>query len=102
MINEIHINMVRKFKIEDGIVFKTLQENISVIATVKSLTHQTYEKAFEIRQKYNISYWDSLVISSALESDCSVIYSEDMQNDLLIDNKLRILNPFELRCSQRD
>ena len=59
--------MIRKFNIEDEIVFRTLQENISVIATVKSLTHQTYEKAFATRQKYNISYWDSLVISSALE-----------------------------------
>ncbi len=94
VINEIHINMVRKFKIEDEIVFRILQENISVVATVKSLTHQTYEKAFEIRQKYNISYWDSLVIASALEGDCSIIYSEDMQDDLLIDDKLRVLNPF--------
>jgi predicted nucleic acid-binding protein len=52
-------------------------------------------QALEINTKYNYSYWDSLIIATALLGKCSIIYSEDMQHNQLIDNKIRILNPFE-------
>jgi predicted nucleic acid-binding protein len=51
-------------------------------------------QALEINAKYHYSYWDSLIIATALLSDCSIIYSEDMQHNQLIDNKVQILNPF--------
>ena len=51
-------------------------------------------QALEINAKYNYSYWDSLIIATALLGKCSIIYSEDMQHNQLIDNKVRILNPF--------
>ena len=51
-------------------------------------------QALEINAKYNYSYWDSLIIATALLGKCSLIYSEDMQHNQLIDNKVRILNPF--------
>ncbi|HHH18939.1 MAG TPA: PIN domain-containing protein [Campylobacterales bacterium] len=76
--------MVRKFKIDDSLVFKTLQENVLSIASVADLNYQTYEIAFRVRQKYNVSYWDSLVVASALQSDCEILYSEDMQDGLVV------------------
>ncbi|BAY67477.1 hypothetical protein NIES23_02510 [Trichormus variabilis NIES-23] len=33
-------------------------------------------------------------VSTALLSECSIIYSEDMQHNQLIENKLKIINPF--------
>jgi len=93
VLNELHFNMVRKFKIDDNIVFKTLQDNVFAIASVESLTAQTYTKAFQVREKYNISYWDSLVVASALESGCTKLYSEDMQEGLVVDGVLNIINP---------
>ena len=53
-------------------------------------------KAFELLQKYNFSYYDSLIVSSALENDCKILYSEDMQDGLLVENKLKIKNPFNM------
>jgi len=93
VLNELHFNMVRKFKIDDNMSFKTLQENVFAIASVESLTAQTYTKAFQMREKYNISYWDSLVVASALESGCTKLYSEDMQEGLVVDEVLNIINP---------
>jgi len=93
VLNELHLNMVRKFKIDDDMVFKTLQENVFAIASVENLTAQTYTKAFQVREKYNISYWDSLVVASALESGCTKLYSEDMQEGLVVDRVLNIINP---------
>ena len=94
ILNELHFNMVRKFKIDDDIAFKSIQENVFTIASVETLTAQTYTKAFQIRKQYNISYWDSLVVASALESDCTKLYSEDMQEGLVVDGVLNIINPF--------
>jgi predicted nucleic acid-binding protein len=50
-------------------------------------------QALAINNRYGYSYWDSLIIATALASDCSILYSEDMQHDQLIENKLRIINP---------
>ena len=93
VLNELHFNMVRKFKIDDNMSFKTLQENVFAIASVENLTAQTYTKAFQVREKYNISYWDSLVVASALESGCTKLYSEDMQEGLVVEGVLNIINP---------
>lgn len=43
---------------------------------------------------YRFSYWDSLIVSSALTEGATLIYSEDMQNGLKVENQLRIINPF--------
>lgn len=50
--------------------------------------------ALAINTRYGYSYWDSLIIATALQSNCSVLYSEDMQHDQWIEGKLRIVNPF--------
>ncbi len=51
--------------------------------------------ASELREKYFFSFWDSLVIASALSEECAVIYSEDMQHNQTIEKKLKIINPFK-------
>jgi len=51
-------------------------------------------KAIDVNIRYEYSYWDSLIIATALTNHCSILYSEDMQHDQLIEDKLRIVNPF--------
>jgi predicted nucleic acid-binding protein len=54
----------------------------------------TIELCWQLRDRYHYSYWDSIILASALEKGCGIIYTEDMQNQQLIDAKLRIVNPF--------
>lgn len=51
-------------------------------------------QAMEVKQKYNYSYWDRLVLATALLHNCSIVYSEDMHHNQLINTTLRIINPF--------
>ena len=37
---------------------------------------------------------DSLILASALEAGCQILYSEDLQDDQRIENQLMIVNPF--------
>jgi predicted nucleic acid-binding protein len=64
------------------------------ISTVSAVTVQTIEKALFLKGKYAYSWWDSLILSSALESGCKRVCSEDMQHGQLIEDMLLIENPF--------
>ena len=48
----------------------------------------------EIHTRYKYSYYDSLIIASALENDCAILYTEDLHHSQVIDEKLAIINPF--------
>lgn len=55
----------------------------------KELIHS----AFDISERWQYSFYDSLIIASALEASCKILYSEDLQNEQKI-YSLQILNPF--------
>ena len=52
-----------------------------------------HQAASRIRTAHQFSYWDSLIIASALEGGCTILYSEDMQHGQVIDGRLTVLNP---------
>ena len=54
----------------------------------------TIQNAFDISSKYGYNYWDSLILSSAIENGCGEVYSEDMQHGQEIEKHLKIINPF--------
>ena len=39
-------------------------------------------------------YWDCLILASALEHNCGILYTEDLQNGQIIEKSLKIVNPF--------
>lgn len=93
VINEFHWILSRKYGIDDATIKTKLTKGIAAIASIAPLDFKVYQDAFRIRGKYNVSFWDSLIAASALENKCTVLYSEDMQHGLLIDNKLKVVNP---------
>ncbi len=52
--------------------------------------------AFQLASKYQFSFWDSLIVASALQCECTQLLSEDMQHGMVIEGKLKIINPFKL------
>lgn len=55
-----------------------------------------FTKAAKLREKHLFSYYDSLIVSSALLGECNILYSEDMQHNLKVEKTLTIVNPFTL------
>ena len=70
---------------------KTLIDKLTVVHIKVS----TIEFAFMISKKYQLGWWDSLIVATALENNCEILYSEDMQDGLVIESKLTIINPFK-------
>ena len=60
---------------------------------IQALTANDVRKACRIADRYKFSFYDSMIISSALECNCSILYSEDLQDAQKIE-KIKILNPF--------
>ena len=52
------------------------------------------QNALELQAETRYSFYDSLVLASALQADADVLYTEDLQHNQLIHGTLRIMNPF--------
>ena len=85
--------LMKKFKFEKAKAFGSLME-IMDKTEMQNITQTTLKKAFEVSLRYQVSHWDGLIIASALEANCTTLYSEDMHHGHVIENKLTIVNPF--------
>jgi len=54
----------------------------------------TIQRACQVAQRYGFSFYDSLIVAAALEADCVVLYSEDLQHEQVIEQTLTVKNPF--------
>lgn len=52
-----------------------------------------YVEAMRIAGKYRFSWYDSIIVAAALQSQCAVLYTEDLQHGQEIE-RLRIEDPF--------
>lgn len=52
-----------------------------------------YMRALQLTRGHSISWYDSLIVAAALESDCRSLYTEDLQHGQKFDS-LRVVNPF--------
>lgn len=53
-------------------------------------------EAIRLNIKYKYSYWDSLILATSLYNSCSILYSEDLHHNQIIENNLLLLNPFKI------
>jgi predicted nucleic acid-binding protein len=93
VLNEFHWILKRKYRIDEVEIREKVNNGILNIVSVVPLDLKNYKTAYKIRDNYNFSYWDSLIITSALEKGCETLYSEDMAHIQIIENKLTIKNP---------
>lgn len=64
------------------------------IASVHETGRDIIKKAISLEQKYHFSFLDACIVSSAIHSGCSILYSEDMHHNLVVEGSLQIINPF--------
>ncbi len=93
ILNEFY-NVLLRHKITDSKIITYIEEIIKNVI-VSNQDIKTLKKAWNIRQKYMFSLWDSLVVASALQNNCTILYTEDMQHNQIIENTLKIVNPFK-------
>ena len=88
------INVIRRLRnipknqilVETSAIFRNCS-----IAPIKQ---STLDLAKNLIDKYDFQIFDSIVVASALEADCTILYSEDMQHNMYVYQQLKIINPF--------
>lgn len=68
--------------------------NLFVGCHIIPTSHSTLLNASSLIRKYQFQLFDAVIVASAIEGGCDILYSEDMQNGLLVNKSLRIVNPF--------
>ena len=96
VLNEFSNISIKKFKllIEN---IKEIIDKISEETTIFIFSKNTIIDALRLKEKYKFQYYDSLILATALENGCTILYCEDMQHNQIIENQLKIINPF-LSC----
>lgn len=51
-------------------------------------------KSAELAIRFQLSNWDALIVAAALLAGCDTLYSEDMQNGHVFEDRLTVVNPF--------
>lgn len=90
--NELCNVFIKKFKIGYETILLIIHEISNKTTCVKTSLNTT-KKAIELNHRYGFSFFDSFHLATALESRCSVFFSEDMRHGQTIES-VRIVNPF--------
>jgi predicted nucleic acid-binding protein len=96
VLNEFAAVALRKIKMPLCDVREIL-DTMKAVCKVEPVTLATHDQGLAINERYGFSLYDSMLVSAALIANVKVLYSEDLQHGQLIDNRLRILNPFVRR-----
>ncbi len=88
---EYYVAATRKLKVSADIARRKLELfghlNLVLLALDDLLA------AADLARLHQLSFWDALIVRAALQANCRVLLSEDLQDDRRIDG-LRIVNPF--------
>ncbi len=76
---------------------KVILDTVRAVCTVEPVTVAAHDRGVEVCERYKFSFYDSLIIASALIVGSKVLYSENLQHGQLIERQLRVANPFLTR-----
>lgn len=70
-----------------------LEEALNPLCSIYP-SHELFRKAVQIKHENGLHFYDSLIVASAIEGGCGVLYSEDLQDGRKIEG-VAIKNPFK-------
>lgn len=100
VINEASNNFIKKLTFDEYMI-TSFVESAYARYEIIDFSKPVFIRASGIRTKYKYSYYDSLIIAAALESQCDILYSEDMHHNQIIEKNLKIINPFRNQHEQK-
>lgn len=93
VLNETLVNCRRKA----GLSWEETRDflgGVQAVCPVEDLTVQTHEVGRALAERYGLSIYDAMIVASALIAGCTTLWSEDMQDGVVIEGQLRVSNPF--------
>ena len=91
--NEFAAVLRRKFSFEWEVIVEAIADVRTALDPVRPIHVATHTEAVSLAHTHGFSFYDALIISSALEAGCDTLLTEDLQTGRHIEG-LVIVNPF--------
>lgn len=69
---------------------------VDAAAQVIPITLEVHREALRLTERYRLNLFDGQMLAAALAAQCDLFWSEDLQDGLVVDGRLRIVNPFSM------
>jgi predicted nucleic acid-binding protein len=92
VLNECANTLRRKFS-ADWPEIKLASERIRELCAVVPVTEEIHARGLDLAERYVLSTYDAMIVAAAQLAGCTVLYSEDMHDGLIID-QLTVRNPY--------
>lgn len=93
VLNELTLAGRRKFRLDWDSIDQFLVL-VRALCEIKPMIEDTYDLGRRLAERYQSPVYDAMIVAAALLADADTLYSEDMHDGLLIEDRLRIRNPF--------
>jgi len=93
VVNE-YLNVLRVKRKLDRADANALARALMATSEVVAVTAGITEQAMQIGERYQINHWDALIVAAALVTGCDTLYSEDLQDGQVFEERLTVSNPF--------
>ncbi|MDP3254515.1 PIN domain-containing protein [Bosea sp. (in: a-proteobacteria)] len=84
----------RKLAMEWREVQEALDAIRSLLSAVAPLGLETHRAGLELAERHRLSVYDAMMIAAALHLRCTTFWSEDLQDGLVVEERLTVRNPF--------
>jgi predicted nucleic acid-binding protein len=75
---------------------RALLSIIRALLPVQPISVEIHETGLALAERYGLSIYDAMIAASALHAECDTLWSEDMHDGMVIEDQLRIANPFRI------
>jgi predicted nucleic acid-binding protein len=93
VLQEYYVTVTRK--LQPALPIDEAREDIRDLAAWRPvrIDEQIVESAWRIGDRFELSFWDSLIVAAAQAVGCNALLTEDLQHDMEIDG-LHVADPF--------
>ena len=92
VLNEFAAVLRRKFKRDWDEIAEAVADVRTTLDPVRPISIETHETAVDLAREHDFSFYDALIVASALEAKCDTLLTEDLQAGRRIQG-LTIVNP---------
>jgi predicted nucleic acid-binding protein len=93
VLNEFTAVSRRKQRRDWGEIDEAVADVLTMVDPPQALTLDLHQSARALARDHQLSFYDALIVASAIEAGCDTLFSEDMQHGRSIGG-LAIVNPF--------
>ncbi|MDP3407735.1 PIN domain-containing protein [Bosea sp. (in: a-proteobacteria)] len=84
----------RKLAMEWREVQEALDAIRALLSAVAPLDLETHLVGIKLAERHRLSVYDAMMIAAALHLRCTTFWSEDLQDGLVVEERLTVRNPF--------